>query len=172
MKLGPTTLDLGVPPRDEWPDAPTRSEAGDLLTDVVLTIFRVNASLLDAAQGLAAAGGLTAAWWQVLGAIIDEPRSVAEIGRRMGLSRQAVLRVADLLVGDHLAEYQVNPAHKRAKLLACTEAGYWSIRRVALVQRPWADRIAAQLDRDQLLRVRSTLEDLLALLETDQVRRC
>jgi hypothetical protein len=71
-------------------------EAGPLLTDVILITFRLNARLLEAAQVLAANGGLTAAWWQVLGSIVDQPRTVAEIGRRMGMTRQGVQRVADL----------------------------------------------------------------------------
>ena len=49
----------------------------------------------------------------------------------MGVTRQAVQRIADLLVERGLAEYRPNPAHRRAKLLACTEAGYWAIRRIS-----------------------------------------
>ena len=53
---------------------------------------------LEVAQGLAAAGGLTAAWWQVLGGVIDEPRTVAESAGGWEVTRQGVQRVADLLV--------------------------------------------------------------------------
>ena len=116
-------------------------EAGEALTEVILETFRLNARLLEIAQERAAAGGLTAAWWQVLGGVIDEPRSVADVGRRMGVTRQAVQRIADLLVARGLAEYRPNPAHRRAKLLACTEAGYWAIRQISIVQRPWADEV-------------------------------
>ena len=75
-----------VPPRGGWPEPPPQTEAGALLTELVLATFRLNARLMDAAQALAAAGGITAAWWQVLGGVLDEPRSVAEIGRRMGMT--------------------------------------------------------------------------------------
>jgi DNA-binding MarR family transcriptional regulator len=78
-----------------------------------------------------------------------------------------VQRVADLLVAQGLAEYRANPAHRRAKLLACTEAGYWAIRRIALVQRPWADRIAAQLDVKELQASLTTMERLIAALDAD-----
>jgi DNA-binding MarR family transcriptional regulator len=157
-----------VPPRERWPEAPERSEAGRLLTDIVLTTFRLNGRLLEVAQRLGAAGGLTAAWWQVLGGILDQPRPVAEIGRRMGITRQGVQRIADLLVGQGLAEYRPNPAHRRAKLLACTEAGYWAIRRIALVQRPWADRIGAAVGAEELAHALATMQRLVATLETDQ----
>lgn len=154
-----------VPPREQWPDAPEPSEAGRLLTDVVLTTFRLNGRLLEVAQRLGAAGGLTAAWWQVLGGILDEPRPVADIGRRMGITRQGVQRVADLLVARGLAEYRPNPAHRRAKLLACTEAGYWAIRQIALAQRPWADRIAATVGAEDLAHALATMQHLVTVLE-------
>lgn len=153
-----------VPPREEWPEPPAQSEAGEVLTDVILTTFRLNARLMETAEGLAAEGGLTAAWWQVLGGVLDQPRSVAEIGRLMGMTRQGVQRVADLLVERGLAEYRPNPAHRRAKLLACTESGYWAIRRIALAQHPWADRIGAEVGADELRTALSTMRHLLEQL--------
>ena len=158
----------GVPPRADWPELPRLTDAGELLTDVVLTTFRLNARLMDVAQELAVAGGLTAAWWQVLGGVLDQPRSVAEIGRRMGMTRQGVQRVADLLVERGLAEYRANPAHRRAKLLACTEAGYWAIRRISLVQQPFADRVGGAVGPDRLQEALATMQSLVAVLEADR----
>ncbi len=152
-----------VPPRSDWPPAPKLSDAGDALTELILETFRLNARLLEVAQERAAAGGLTAAWWQVLGGVIDEPRSVADVGRKMGVTRQAVQRIADLLVERGLAEYRINPAHRRAKLLACTEAGYWAIRRISVEQRPWADEVGAQIGTEALQQARATMR---ALVET------
>jgi DNA-binding MarR family transcriptional regulator len=120
---------------------------------------------MEAAQELAAAGGITAAWWQVLGGVLDEPRSVAEIGRRMGMSRQGVQRVADLLVEHRLAEYRANPMHRRAKLLACTEAGYWAIRQISLVQHPWADEIGNEVGEGALRDALSAAQRLIGVLE-------
>jgi DNA-binding MarR family transcriptional regulator len=156
-----------VPPRAGWPEPAPQSEAGALLTEVVLTTFRLNARVLEAAQQLAAAGGLTAAWWQVLGGVLDQPRTVAEISRRMGVSRQGVLRVADLLVARGLAEYRSNPAHRRAQLLACTEAGYWAIRKISLVTHPWSDRIAAQVGTAELRAALAAMQRLVEVLEAD-----
>ena len=96
--------------------------------------------------------------------MIDEPRSVADVGRRMGVTRQAVQRIADLLVERGLAEYRPNPAHRRAKLLACTEAGYWAIRRIALVARPWADEIGGQIGEAELRQALETMRRLLAVI--------
>lgn len=156
-----------VPPREDWPDHPAQSEAGALLTEVILATFRLNGRLQEVAQRLAAEGDITAAWWQVLGGVLDEPRTVAEVGRRMGLTRQAVQRVADLLVDRGLAEYRPNPAHRRAKLLACTEAGYWAVRRITLAQVPWADGIGAAIGSDDLRAALGVMERLVAELERE-----
>jgi DNA-binding MarR family transcriptional regulator len=163
-----TTIDGvsgAVPPRERWPEPLPHTEEGSLLTEVIVTTFRLNGRLLDVAQDLAAEGGITAAWWQVLGGILDEQRTVAEIGRRMGLTHQAVQRIADLLVERGLAEYRPNPNHRRAKLLACTEAGYWAIRRIALIQHPWANRIGDEVGAADLGHALTTMQRLLAALE-------
>lgn len=158
---------MTVPPREEWPEPPVHTAEGQVLTDLVMTTFRLNGRFLEAAQGLAAEGGLTAAWWQVLGGVLDQPRSVAEIGRRMGMTRQGVQRIADLLVERGLAEYQDNPAHRRAKLLRCTEAGYWAVRRITLRQHPWSDRVGAEVGADKLREALDTLRRLVEVLESD-----
>ncbi len=157
----------GAPPRELWPVPPHASDAGTQLTEVVLAVFALHGRLMAVGEDLAAHGGLTAAWWQVLGGILDEPRTVAGIGRRMGMTRQGVQRVADLLVDSGLAEYRPNPAHRRAKLLACTEAGYWAVRRITLVRQPWADRVGTEVGADALADAVATMRRLVDVLDTD-----
>ena len=156
-----------VPARADWPEPARQSEAGALLTEMVLATFRLNARVLEAAQHLATAGGLTAAWWQVLGGVLDEPRTVAEVSRRMGVTRQGVLRIADLLVERGLAEYRANPAHRRAQLLACTEAGYWAVRQISVVTHPWSDRIGGQVGAAELRSALATMQRVVEVLEAD-----
>jgi DNA-binding MarR family transcriptional regulator len=90
---------------------------------------------------------------------------VAAIGRRMGMTRQGVQRVADLLVERGLADYRPNPDHRRAKLLACTEAGYWAIRQISLVAHPWGNRIGGQVGVDELRNTLTTMRQLIAIIE-------
>lgn len=158
------------PPRAAWPEPPPQSPAGRALTESVLLTFRLNARLVEAAESMAAEGDMTAAWWQVLGGVLDEPRTLADIGRRMGMSRQGVRRVASLLVERGLAEYWPNPAHRRAQLLACTEAGYWAVRRISLAAHPWADRIGSHLALADLEHLNSSVQGLIDALEADQSR--
>jgi len=136
------------------------------LTELIIATFRLNGRLMEAAQEMAAEGGITAAWWQVIGAVLDEPRTVADIGRRMGMTRQGVQRIADLLVQRGLAEYRPNPAHRRAKLLACTEPGYWAIRQISVAQHPWADGIARQVGERDLSAAMRILSRLTEVLES------
>ena len=62
-----------------------RTAAGDALTELVLPAFELNGEFLAAAETMTRPVGLTPAWWQVLGATLDEPFPVAEIARRVGL---------------------------------------------------------------------------------------
>ena len=137
------------------------------MTELVLETFRLNARLMDAAQRLAAEGGISAAWWQVLGGVLDEPRTLPDIGRRMGVTRQAVRRIADLLVDRGLAEYRENPAHRRSQLLACTEDGYWAVRRISVAQAPWAERIGGSVGAAELREVHATMRRLGQTLDAD-----
>lgn len=160
-----------VPPRERWPEPPPRTDAGDALTDVIIATFRLDGRLMDVARRLARAGGITATEWRVLGGVLDEPHSVAEIARLMGMTRQGVQRVADNLVDRGLAEYRPNPAHRRAKWLACTEAGQWTIRQLALVQRPWADRVGGEIGAVELTATRTGIHRLLDALDADEAMR-
>jgi DNA-binding MarR family transcriptional regulator len=145
-----------------------RSSAGDALTDLVLLVFRLNGRLLDVADAITEGSGLTAARWQVLGGVLREPLSVAAVARNMGLTRQSVQRLADVLVAEGLCEYRDNPAHRRAKLLAPTAAGWAAIERIHPIQVDWANRVSAAVGEDALRAARSTIESVLATLASPQ----
>ena len=75
-------------------------------------------------------------------------------------------RRADTLLAERgLAEYRPNPDHRRAKFLACTEAGYWAIRQISLVQHPWTNRIGAEVGAEQLRSAATTMRQLVGILE-------
>ncbi|MDN3268242.1 MarR family transcriptional regulator [Streptomyces sp. MA15] len=117
-------------------------DAQDLLSRGALGAFRLNGQFLAVAEELARPAGLTAARWQVLGAVLRDPLPVSGIARAMGITRQSVQRVADLLVEQGLAEYRPNPAHRRAKLLAPTGAGHAAVRRIDPGHAAFAARLA------------------------------
>jgi DNA-binding MarR family transcriptional regulator len=153
------------PKRSKSPRA-RRSLAGDELTALVLKVFRLNGRLLDVAARITEGTRLTAARWQVLGAVLPGPLTVASVARSMGLTRQSVQRLADVLVGKGLCEYRPNPAHRRAKLLAPTARGWEAIEKIHPIQVAWADRVGAKVGRRELRAVNKTLDELLSTLDT------
>ena len=129
------------------------------LTDLILETFRLNGCLLVAGDRLTGDLGLTSARSQILAAIDDQPRSVAQIARLIGLTRQAVQRVANVLVEEGFAGFADNPDHKRAKLVRLSAKGRAALDEVALRQAEWSSRLAAGFDV-------GTIQAALAVLRT------
>lgn len=140
-------------------------ERQELLSRSALGVFRLNGQFLGVAEELAKPAGLTAAWWQVLGAVLGEPLPVSGIARAMGITRQSVQRIADLLVERGLAEYRDNPAHRRAKLLAPTEEGLAAVRRIDPGHAAFAERLAEAFGEAELADAVRLMERLSKVLE-------
>ncbi|MFF9041615.1 MarR family winged helix-turn-helix transcriptional regulator [Streptomyces sp. NPDC014892] len=137
----------------------------DLLSRAALGVFRLNGQFLSVADELTRPAGLTAAWWQVLGAVLPEPLPVAGVARTMGITRQSVQRVADLLVDRGLAVYVPNPAHRRAKLLTPTPAGRAAIERIDPGHADLAARLAQALGEEEFAATVRALERLSGVLD-------
>ncbi|MFJ8882532.1 MarR family winged helix-turn-helix transcriptional regulator [Streptomyces sp. NPDC102402] len=138
----------------------------DRLSRTAIGVFRLNGRFLSVAEELAGPAGLTAARWQVLGAVLTEPLPVSGVARAMGITRQSVQRIADLLVDQGLAEYAVNPAHRRAKLLRPTEDGREAVSRIGPAHAEFAARLAGELGDEQFARTVEALERLSAAMDT------
>ncbi|WP_156725667.1 MarR family winged helix-turn-helix transcriptional regulator [Streptomyces apocyni] len=139
---------------------------GEALSRTALGVFRLNGQFLAVSERLARPAGLTAAWWQVLGAVLHEPGTVAGIARAMGITRQSVQRIADLLVGKGLAAYVPNPAHRRAKLLTPTDEGRAAIARIAPGHAELARRLAAELGAAEFAETVRVLERLSGAMDS------
>jgi DNA-binding MarR family transcriptional regulator len=151
-------------------DRAGRTPAGDALTELVLGTFRLNGLFLSVAEHMARPAGLTAARWQVLGAVLREPRTVSDAARAMGLTRQSVQRLADVLVADGLAEYVDNPRHRRARLLRPTEAGWDAIETIRPLQHAWTRQVTAHIGAEELRAAVAVMDRLIARLESDPWR--
>ncbi|MDF6020199.1 MarR family winged helix-turn-helix transcriptional regulator [Streptomyces sp. JH34] len=138
----------------------------DLFSRTALAVFRLNGRFLSVAGELASPAGLTAARWQVLGAVLSGPLPVAGIARAMGITRQSVQRIADLLVDQGLAEYVANPAHRRAKLLRPTPEGRAAVGRIDPAHAEFAERLADALGAEEFARTVQVLERLSAAMDT------
>ncbi|MFD4035304.1 MarR family winged helix-turn-helix transcriptional regulator [Streptomyces sp. NPDC058637] len=138
----------------------------DRFSRTALGVFRLNGQFLSVAEELARPAGLTAAWWQVLGAVLAEPLPVSGIARAMGITRQSVQRIADLLVDRGLAEYLPNPAHRRAKLLRPTGEGRASVDRIGPGHAEFAARLAEELGEEGFAETVRVLERLSAAMDS------
>jgi DNA-binding MarR family transcriptional regulator len=139
----------------------------DAVTGLVLETFRLNGCLLIAGDALVADVGLTSARWQVLGAIAlsPVPLSVAQIARNMGLTRQAVQRLANEMERGGLVRFGPNPHHQRAKLVLLTARGKAAYDVAMKRQAPWANSLSNGLSIKQIEAATATLRTIRQRLE-------
>ncbi len=126
------------------------TKAGKAFTELILETFQFNGRLLAAGDRLTKPLGLTSSRWQVLGAIEAQSLSVAQIARKMGLARQNVQRLADLLEKERIVEYAPNPDHKRAKLVCLTQRGRTAAKKLGLLQEQWANETASAVSSPEI----------------------
>jgi DNA-binding MarR family transcriptional regulator len=133
------------------------AEESQLGGEFTLAIFKLNGQMLAAGEKLARPAGITVAWWQVLGAVLREPLTAAGIARQMGITRQAVQRIANRLVDEGLLEASPNPAHKRSPLLAPTPQGRKAVKQIKPQQTEFSKRMIETFGRDEFQRLISEL---------------
>lgn len=86
-------------------------------------VFRLNGELLRTAGELAGDLDITPARWQTIAVIRNQPMTAAQIGRQLGLTRQAVQQTLRKLKEQGLIELLPNPDHQRAWLIGLSPAG-------------------------------------------------
>jgi DNA-binding MarR family transcriptional regulator len=124
--------------------AARRTAEGEAATELILSTFRANGSLLAAGELLAGHEGLTSARWQVLGAIAlaGLPLTVPQIARRMGLTRQSVHSTVDRLAESGLVELKPNQDHRRSQLVGLTTQGHAAYDAIDRRQARWVNDLA------------------------------
>ena len=145
----------------------TRTPEGDAATAVVVETFRANGLLLASGHRLAAKEGLTAARWQVLGALAlaGRPLTVPQIARRMGLTRQAVQASVNRLRAQGLVETGANLDHRRSPLIRLTPLGRQRYEALDRRQIRWINEVSAGLKLADLAAAARLLRDLSDRLE-------
>jgi len=136
------------------------TKAGLAFTELVLEAFRLNGRLLATGDQLAKPLGLTSSRWQILGAIEDKPLSVSHIAKKMGLTRQNVQRITDILQQEGFVHYSANPVHQRAKLACVTPKAMRIMRQLTEIQIVWANRISSITTEAD---IRTTLKTMVKL---------
>lgn len=131
----------------------------DALTEVILEVFRFSGLIEQEGMRLSQPVGQSTARWRVLGAVMRAggQESVADLARRLGLTRQAVQRTVRALKRDGLVEYGTNPKHQRSPWIRLTTKGDRVLRSLGRAQIKWSNRHADRLDVAQLARAADLL---------------
>lgn len=145
------------------------TKKGRLFTDTVLEIFKVSGHLALEGDRLTKDFGLSSARWKVLGALqmTDHLLTVAQVARVMGLTRQAIQRLADAMEKDGLLIYQDNPHHKRARHVVLTKSGKQAYSMINDVQIPWANQKAKDISVADLEVTLSVLRNVTLLVDSE-----
>lgn len=144
-----------------------RTPSGAAVSELIVTIFRLNGRLLAAGDRLVEPFGLTSARWQVLGAIAlsPAPEPVARLARNMGLNRQGVQRIVGDLLSEGFVEMKDNPHHRSAKLVVMTHRGRSAYEAALKAQAPWVNMLGEGLNAKQICDAEKILEILKCRLE-------
>lgn len=145
--------------------AADRSPAGDAFAQLAFGVIQLANHLILAGDALAKPSGQTSARWQVLAAAARAEMSVAQIARLLGVARQGVQRLADLLEADDLIQYADNPAHQRAKLLVLTAKGKTVLADIRTRQTVWANELGGILGTKDLQAAGGTVQRMLEALK-------
>ncbi|PKR88403.1 MarR family transcriptional regulator [Pleomorphomonas diazotrophica] len=147
-----------------------RAPARDALTDLILTLFRVNNLTLTWGDRMVAPLGLTSARWQILGAIVyaERPQPVAWLARDLGANRQNVQRIVNELEKDGIVAFETNPHHRRAHLVVLTDKGRRTYEEALRLYVPRAEALAEGMAAEDIAAARRVLDVLRAKLEAEE----
>jgi DNA-binding MarR family transcriptional regulator len=139
-----------------------RTPRAEKLTEVIVEVLCLRGSLERCGTRLTRPFGQTPARRQVLAAIWGDSRTVPQNARRMGLSRQGVQRIADLLVKEGLAGFVDNIGHRSSPILQLSDEGILTIEGINQAQIEWSHKLGRKLNLHDL---EITLQGLCAILD-------
>jgi DNA-binding MarR family transcriptional regulator len=146
---------------------PKKTPSSNALTDLIMAVLRLSALAHKTGGGLVRDLGLSSTRWQTLGEICaaTEPVTVSLLARRLGLSRQAVQRLANAMAADGMVTFVPNPADRRADHVVLTNAGRNLYRRS--LDREWAftNAVSDGFDADALARAAALIDAVTKKME-------
>jgi DNA-binding MarR family transcriptional regulator len=148
---------------------PQKTPASNAFTDLIRTAIRINATLQKSGTRLMRGTGITNARWQLLSELfaLEQRVTVSELARHMGVSRQAIQRLADDMASDGLVEFAKNPGDARAMHLLLTEAGRARYDEAQECEWQWTNAIAQDFDAAQITSAVALLEAIMKKMQLD-----
>ncbi len=140
-----------------------QSELSEAITDLVITIFRLNGALIEQGDRQTAPFGLRGAQWQVMGAIAcnQTPMNAPQIARFIGITRQAVQKQLKILLKKEMISCCPNPNNERSPLYVLTAKGQEKTDAMTEVHRKNKEQyFIPQFSLDEIKVTKKTLEKL------------
>jgi DNA-binding MarR family transcriptional regulator len=148
---------------------PNKTPASNAFTDLIRAVLRTNATVQKSGTRMMQGTGITNARWQTLSELfaLQQRVTVSELSRYMGLTRQAVQRLADDMARDGLVEFVANPGDARAMHLLLTAVGKAKYDDALEREWQWTNAIAADFDAEQIDSAVVLLEAITQKMHTD-----
>jgi DNA-binding MarR family transcriptional regulator len=132
---------------------------------VVADIYELAGAFRRRGEKIAHGIGQSQARWQVLSAASDGVKTVPQIARILGVSRQNVQRIADALVSESFAHFVENPDHKASPHLLLTDLGLKALAKLSRAAASHHEALAAKLKGIDLQTLRQDLAALQSALD-------
>jgi DNA-binding MarR family transcriptional regulator len=136
-----------------------------LVPVIIADIYELAGRFRDYGEGIAQTVGQTQARWQVMSAASAEPHTVPQIARVLGVTRQNVQRIADLLVAEGSAEYRDNPDHRASPHLVLTKRGRTAFEQLMKAAGGYHARLARKLSSSDVVSLQRGLRRLLEAMK-------
>jgi DNA-binding MarR family transcriptional regulator len=135
-----------------------------LVPIMVADVYELAGRFRDRGEAIARTVGQTQARWQVLSAASAAPHTVPQIARVLGVTRQNVQRIADLLVEEGSAQYADNPDHRASPHLVLTRRGRATLETLTKAASGYHARLARKLSPSDVVAIQRGLRRLLEAL--------
>jgi DNA-binding MarR family transcriptional regulator len=136
-----------------------------LVPVIIADVYELAGRFREYGETIAQTVGQTQARWQVMSAASADPHTVPQIARVLGVTRQNVQRIADLLVAEGSAEYRDNPDHRASPHLVLTKSGRTAFEQLMKAAAGYHARLARKLSPSDVISLQRSLRRLLEALE-------
>lgn len=137
-----------------------RTPAGAALTELVLTILSTSGTLQEIGPAITQDPQIVAVRWRILRAVSVQPKTAAELGRELGISRQGALQNVRSLEELGYVEMLDNPDDQRAMKVGLTPSGVAKLEVVTGHQVRWVNALARNFPQQDIAAVTETLRRL------------
>lgn len=139
-----------------------------LLPLIVADIFELAGRFRASGEEIAAQVGQTQARWQVMSAASGGNLTVAQIARRLGVTRQNVQRIANLLVSEGWAAFDENPDHRSSPYLVLNDRGRTALGQITEAARTNQADLARRFRGSDAEQIHRGLRRLIAALDDSE----